>query len=419
VPIRRRVAASPFRRHSGPPVRALTGMATDPQPIPLRPPRSRTRARATSDANGNGSDPQAKNAPKRGRRRGRGRGDRPKVKKLRLLLIVIPLMFLAVISTVFGMMMAVAHELPQLEQSAELREARNSVLLPAGGGPQIARLTGNNNRIIVDDSDISPYIKNAVIAIEDRRFYQHGGVDYPGIARALWQDIAARGAVQGASTITQQFVKNALVAQGNRSVFQKLREAALAYHLERRWSKQKILTQYLNSIYFGNGAYGVESAVRTYFGGAGRKYEQNERMAGNVTPDQAAMLAAMIASPSAYDPVQNPQAAYQRRNLVLQRMREQNMISPTQYATAIKQTIPSDEDLNQPKPDSNEPYFSTWVTQQLVDEYGAGRVFGGGLEITTTLDVPLQNAAEQAISGRLSGVGPSASLVAIENKTAR
>jgi penicillin-binding protein 1A len=326
-------------------------------------------------------------------------------------------MFLAVVSTVFGMMMAVAHELPSLEASAELREAKNSVLLPAGGGPQIARLTGNNNRIIVEDSDISPYIKNAVIAIEDRRFYSHEGVDYPGIARALWQDIAARGAVQGASTITQQFVKNALVAQGNRSVFQKLREAALAYHLERRWSKQKILTQYLNTIYFGSGAYGVESAVRTYFGGADRKYEQNERVANSVSPDQAAMLAAMIASPSQYDPVQNPQAAYQRRNLVLQRMREQNMISRAQYETAIKQTIPSEEDLNQPKPDSNEPYFSTWVTQQLVDRYGAGRVFGGGLEVTTTLDVQMQEAAEQAIFGRLNGVGPTASLVAIENKT--
>ena len=392
-------------------------MATDPQPIPLRPPRSRTRTRA-GDGDGNGSDPAnaAKPRPKGARRRG-GRSDRPKVKKLRLLLIVVPLVFLAAVSTVFGMMMAVAHELPSLENSAELREAKNSVLLPAGGGPQIARLTGNNNRIIVEDSDISPYIKNAVIAIEDRRFYSHEGVDYPGIARALWQDIAARGAVQGASTITQQFVKNALVAQGDRSVFQKLREAALAYHLERRWSKQKILTQYLNTIYFGSGAYGVESAVRTYFGGADRKYEQNERVARSVSPDQAAMLAAMIASPSQYDPVQNPQAAYKRRNLVLQRMRDQNMISPAQYETAIKQTIPSEEDLNQPKPDSNEPYFSTWVTQQLVDRYGAGQVFGGGLEITTTLDVPLQKAAEQAIFGRLNGVGPTASLVAIENKT--
>src|SRR5215211_737691 len=176
-------------------------MATDPQPIPLRPPPPHTRRRASGDGDGsgNGSGPTAR--PPKTRRR-RGGSDRPKVKKLRVLLIVLPLVFLAIVSTVFGMMMAVAHELPSLENSAELREAKNSILLPAGGGPQIARLTGNNNRIIVDDSDISPYVKNAVIAIEDQRFYSHEGVDYPGIARALWQDISARGAVQGASTIT-------------------------------------------------------------------------------------------------------------------------------------------------------------------------------------------------------------------------
>ena len=116
------------------------------------------------------------------------------------------------------------------------------------------------------EGEISPNVKNAVIAIEDRRFYSHKGVDYTGIGRALVQDVLKRRAAQGGSTITQQFVKNALDAQGDRSVFQKLREAALAYHLERKWPKDKILTQYLNTVYFGNGAYGIEAAVRTYFG---------------------------------------------------------------------------------------------------------------------------------------------------------
>ena len=164
-----------------------------------------------------------------------------------------------------------------------------------------------------------------MIAIEDRRFYEHDGVDYRGIARALYQDMLARSAAQGGSTITQQFVKNALAAQGDRSVFQKLREAALAYHLERKWSKQKVLTQYLNTVYFGNGAYGVEAAVRTYFGRttrttrrrrprAGRRGRRRGRatttdasFATDATPAQAAMLAGIIASPSMYDPVQNPE----------------------------------------------------------------------------------------------------------------
>ncbi|MGI8674544.1 MAG: transglycosylase domain-containing protein, partial [Thermoleophilaceae bacterium] len=144
---------------------------------------------------------------------------------------------LALVSTVFGMMMAVAAELPSLEGTAEFEAARNSVLLADDRrATRIAKLTGNNNRILVGETDISPNLRNAVVAMEDRRFYEHEGVDYWGIGRALWQDIRRQSAVQGGSTITQQFVKNALSAQDERTVFQKLRESALAYHLERKWS---------------------------------------------------------------------------------------------------------------------------------------------------------------------------------------
>jgi penicillin-binding protein 1A len=372
----------------------------DPAPIPLKPPRARRRARPAVSVNGD--DPVT---PK------------PKVKKLRLALVLLGLGALALISTVFGMMMAVAHELPQLEAQAQLRSAVNSTLL-SSNGQQIAKLTGNENRIVDNDGEISPNIKNAVIAIEDRRFYEHEGVDLRGMARALWSDVTQGRAAQGASTITQQFVKNALVAQNDRTVFQKLREAALAYHLEKRWSKQKILDNYLNTIYFGNGAYGVESAVRTYFSGhKGQRYAQNERLAQSATPAQAAMLAAMIASPSAYDPIQNPIAARARRDLVLRKMLDLNMITQVEYTSALEEAIPVRRRLNPPQTDSTQPYFSSWVTQQLVDRYGAGAVFGGGMKVTSSIDPALQAAAEQAIAGRLAGVGPSASLVMIENKT--
>jgi penicillin-binding protein 1A len=383
----------------------------EPAPIPLKPPRTRRRRRApeptppgTPSTNANGSDPVAAATAK------------PKVKKLRLALVLLGLAALALISTVFGMMMAVAHELPQLEAQAQLRSAVNSTLL-ATDGKQIAKLTGNENRIVNTDAEISPNIKNAVISVEDRRFYEHEGVDLRGMSRALWSDITAGGAVQGASTITQQFVKNALTAQNDRTVFQKLREAALAYHLEHKWSKQKILDNYLNTIYFGNGAYGVESAVRTYFGGRSRQYAQDERIAQEATPAQAAMLAALIASPSAYDPIQNPIDARERRDLVLRNMLDQGMITQTEYATALEEAIPVRQDLNPPHADSTQPYFSSWVTQQLVDRYGAGSVFGGGMKVTSSIDPTLQRSAEQAIAGRLGGIGPSASLVAIENKT--
>jgi penicillin-binding protein 1A len=358
---------------------------------------------------------------------------KPKVKKLRLLLILAGLGALALVSTVFGMMMAVASDLPQLENRAEYDRAENSIVYSDEDRERLARLTGNENRILLDEGDISPNIENAVIAIEDRRFYTHEGVDYKGIARALVQDIVARRAAQGGSTITQQFVKNALIAQSDRSVFQKLRESALAYHLERKWSKQKILTQYLNSVYFGNGAYGVEAAVRTYFRGdsevetidpeTGLPVEvdpsdaADDPEAQTVSPAEAALLAGMIASPSMYDPVQNPGTARERRNLVLHRMLEQGMITETDYEAAVEEELPDEDDIQPPQPHSDEPYFTTWLTQQLVERYGAGAVFGGGMEVTSTLDPDLQAAAEQAIVGRLGAIGPSASLVAIENKT--
>ncbi|MBN1527652.1 MAG: transglycosylase domain-containing protein [Thermoleophilaceae bacterium] len=360
---------------------------------------------------------------------------RPRLKKLRVALLLLGLSILALISTVFGMLMAVASDLPALENRAEYAAARNSVLY-AGEGckesdtdacDEIARLTGNQNRILLGPNEISSNIKNAVIAIEDKRFYEHEGVDYQGIARALWQDILRQSAAQGGSTITQQFVKNALSAQGNRSVFQKLREAALAYHLEHKWSKEKVLTQYLNTVYFGSGAYGVESAARTYFGEAtlqpdgttAKVYDAGERVADDVTPADAALLAGMIASPTLYDPVENPRTSKRRRDLVLARMLEQRKISRAQYEEGIAAPLPTRDDIDPPGVDSSQPFFSTWLTQQLVDRYRPGLVFGGGLQIKTTIDPELQAAAEQAISGRLAGYGPSASLVAIENKTGK
>ena len=166
-------------------------------------------------------------------------------------------------------------------------------------------------------------MKQAIIAIEDRRFYTNAGIDLRGIGRALYQDIRAQEAVQGGSTITQQFVKNALAAQDDRTLFQKLREAALAYQITRKWSKERILRNYLNTIYFGNGAYGIESAARTYFGSRPpglRRGRPAPLRASCSSPAEAALLAGMVASPSGYDPLANREAAGKRRALVLQRM---------------------------------------------------------------------------------------------------
>src|SRR4051794_12362453 len=189
---------------------------------------------------------------------------KPKLKKLRLLAILIPLALLALVSTVFGMMMAVASDLPALQQLPQVAKRKNSVLYDVQG-QRLATLTSNQGRIIVTSDQIGTYAKYAVIAIEDRRFYENSGVDLRGIARAFVQDVVQGRQAQGGSTIAQQFVKNALQAQSHRTVFEKLREAAMAYHLTRKWSKERILTEYLNSVYFANGAYEIEAAARTYF----------------------------------------------------------------------------------------------------------------------------------------------------------
>src|SRR6202008_659552 len=182
---------------------------------------------------------------------------------------------------------------------------------------------------------IPAIVKEAVISIEDKRFQTNGGVDIRAIARAFINDIVHSGSVQGASTIEQQFIKNALQAQSHRTIFEKLREAALAFQLSHKWSKEKILTAYLNTIYFGNGAYGIESASQTYFGQdvnhLGCATPGHELCVQQLQPGAAELLAGIIQSPTEYDPATHPVEARLRRNVVLQQMLEQGDITRTVY----------------------------------------------------------------------------------------
>ena len=350
---------------------------------------------------------------------------RPRVKKLRLLLVLSGLAILALVSTAFGMMMAVAADVDELESKADIRkEGRNSVMVDVHGR-QLGILRSNDNRILVGIDQISPAMQHAVIAIEDRRFYEHEGVDLKAVGRAFVQDILQRKAVQGASTIPQQLVKNRLQAQSDRTVFQKVRESALAYHLSRKWDKNKILSEYLNSIYFGNGAYGIESAARTYFAREpdhlGCDTDKGRNCAAELKPHEAALLAGIIASPSAYDPVNRPRVALERRNLVLRRMMEEQYITPGQFEEYSTDAGPAPENVQPPREEAKTPtvpYFTTWVKQQVVDRYGAREAFTGGLKIRTTIDLDMQRAAEETVSRWLGNpAGPTASLVAIDNES--
>jgi penicillin-binding protein 1A len=348
---------------------------------------------------------------------------RPRLKRLRLALILAGLSILALVSTAFGMMMAVAADLPELENQREFQRAQNSLLVDVHDN-YLATLA-DQGRIIIPTRDIALTMQHAIIAIEDERFYQNDGVDLRATARALWTDIMSRRAVQGGSTITQQFVKNATQKQSERTVVEKVREAALAYHLTRKWPKQKILTEYLNSIYFGNGAYGIESAARTYFArepdhlGCGKP---ENRCASQLKPHEAALLAGMVASPSAYDPIADRGAAKRRRDVVLEKMLEQGYLTRVEYERGLAQPVPSRDLIRPPEAQSaskSSAYFATWVRQQVIERYGAREALLGGLRVQTTIDLGMQRRAEDSIARSLGNPpwGPSASLVAIDNKT--
>jgi penicillin-binding protein 1A len=359
-----------------------------------------------------------------------------------LILILVGLGALAIVSTVFGMMMAVASDLPQIENRQVYRAAANSYLYD-DHWRLIGQFAPPNHEAIDKFQQISPWMRRAIVSIEDRRFWTDPGVDLRGIARAVLSDVTG-GQKEGASTIAEQFVKNALSEQDNRTVFEKLREAALAYHLTRRWPREEIMTQYLNSIYFGNGAYGIESAARVYFGkvhgynssvsssqaGAGCGDAPRIPCASVLQPYEAALLAGMVADPSAYDPVLHPQAAKERRNRVLKDMLEQHYITQAQYQSGKAQPLPTAALIQQPQEPAAAPYFTSWLRPQILTAMGLGkpgvadsvaeyRAYYGGLKIRTTIDLSMEQAADQAISEELpSGSGlPSASLVAIDNKT--
>ena len=337
---------------------------------------------------------------------------------------MLAVLVLGLVSFVFGIFISVASDLPSLTKFSQLKDARSSVLLDDLGHP--LGVVSQQNRVIVTPGQIPPIVKEAVISIEDKRFQTNSGVDIRGIARAFFQDIAHKGSVQGASTIEQQFIKNALQAQSHRTIFEKLREVALAFQLSHKWSKEKIITAYLNTIYFGNGAYGIEAAAQTYFGhdvnhlGCGEP--SHELCVQQLQPWEAALLAGIIQSPTAYDPTAHPVAARARRNTVLRQMLAQGYLTRTVYEQSIAQALPAAKDVQTPTEQTIEGvdagYFTSWVQQQVIERYGAARAFDGGLRIKTTLDIELQHSAEQAVNDYLAYAGgPTASLVAIENST--
>ena len=320
--------------------------------------------------------------------------------------LLLVLLVLWILAFTFGLVRAVASEIPSLDPAAQ-RSDVDTVVYASNGRTVLAVLRGEESRVLVENEDIAPIMRQAIVSVEDQRFFEHDGIDVRGVVRALWADIRHQAIVEGGSTITQQFVKNAYI-RNERTLARKVREAALAWQLEQRWSKDRILTAYLNTIYFGNGAYGIQQASRAYFK-KGAKY---------LDLDEAALLAGLPADPSRYDAATNPRAAKERRRHVLGLMLEQGKITQVDFEHANGAPLPSPEEIGLPGTGGKAQYFVNYVKDQLVDKYKAGRVFGGGLKVTTTIDLDLQQSARAAIEKVLKDPDlPAAALVAIDPRT--
>src|SRR5437660_635634 len=237
-------------------------------------------------------------------------------------------------------------------------------------------------RILVPLQEIPKPLVNAVIATEDSRFFEHRGVDFVGIARAMLANLVSGRIRQGASTITQQLARS-LFLSPKRDFDRKVREVLLALKIEQMLKKDQILELYLNQIYFGHGAYGVQSASQTYF----------NKDVGQLTVSESAFLAGLPKAPSDYSPYNHQQAAKRRQTVVLKRMTEEGFITPQQASQAIAQPL-SFRPLAR---DDLAPYFVERVRQRLVAEYGETMVYKGGLQVYTTLSRPAQLVATTAL----------------------
>ena len=273
-------------------------------------------------------------------------------------------------------------------------------------GRPVARISAEERRVFVPIDRVPQLVRQAFLAAEDERFYEHEGVDGLAILRALWKN-ATGGRFQGGSTITQQLVRNTSdpYVGRERTIGRKVREAVMALRLEQTFTKNQILEMYLNQIYFGEGVYGIETAAREYFGTPVWKLDAA----------QAATLAGVVAGPSRYNPRASPEQARGRRDWVLSRMVELGFLSAAEGAEASSTEV----EVVAPQPqESRAAYFVDWLTRDLRRRLGAEVLYRGGLQIESTIDLELQRAAEQAIATALDEPGdPDAALVAIDVRT--
>jgi len=312
-----------------------------------------------------------------------------------------------------GALFAFTRDLPQIQTLETYRPQAVTRIYSAD--KQLLDELYLEKRDPVPIDSIPSYLKSALIATEDRKFYTHSGLDLKGIARALIKDILAGEFVEGASTITQQLAKT-LFLTPRKTMVRKIKEAILAFQLERRYTKDEILELYLNQVYFGSGAYGVKSAAKMFFNKSVR----------DLSLAECALIAGMPKSPSRFSPLINEDLALKRRNIVLRQMRANGIISANDYNQALAEEIKIGNKSNNL---TRTPYFAEYVKKHLEDVLGASRLYKGGLSIYTTLDFKFQSAAQKAVADGLLTLqtrlekqnirqaAPQAALVALDVKS--
>ncbi len=271
---------------------------------------------------------------------------------------------------------------------AEIRLGENSRIYDKNG-KELGIIAGVTNRTIVPGGAIPKVLKDATVAIEDRRFYDHDGVNYYRLVGAAVRDIESGSATQGGSTITMQLVKTLYEPTADRTIAKKLEETYLAFQYEKKYTKNQILARYLNGVFYGQNAVGVQAASLTYF----------DKDIREITLPQAALLAGLPQAPTAYNPFENPEQARQRRNVVLNEMAEQGFITRETAEQAKRAGL--DLKRGQAYKRKREEYFFEYVRQVLIDRYGEKEVQNGAFKVYTTIDPALQSAARTAISENL------------------
>lgn len=340
--------------------------------------------------------PRARSAAPQHRRRRRKR--RPPLWRRWWLLSSVGLALgMATVIAIFFARIELPEALPALESSKVL----------AADGQLIGLLHAEEDRTIVPLGSISKSLQQAVVATEDRDFYEHPGISTRGILRAAFSNVRSGRFAQGGSTITQQYVRNAFASVGKeRTIFRKIREAAVSVKLERRFSKDKILELYLNTVYFGRGAYGAEAAARAYF----------SKPAKDLTSSEAAYLAGVIRSPERYQPESDPAVPGRIRDLVVKDMIDAGYLEKAEAEQVTKEPI--NFAFGTPSATQTRAAFFVEYTRRLLgEEFGLsdGEILGGGLEIHTTLDLKMQDAAEAAIADTLDKPDdPEVALVATD-----